>query len=411
MTQAEQAETEQVGAEFARPELADEKALPTRGAICPRLGLRDDPSTAAAYAYAEHVCYEPSRPASIHPDIQTRFCLAGRYPRCPVYQGIEKRPPRAPWRLPKLDRRQVLVGLVFVVLVPATIGALAALLDNDGPGTPVQAVATVPDTRLIEPAAQTNDPAADATTPASGGLADESDDSVVADVTSAVELSPREQLSAWESVADWEVQAGDSLGAIAREFGTTVEAIAVYNGIENTDTVFIGQVLQVPVGFTLTLDPEETVAGADAAATGDEPVATSEPAEPAPPPLVLSEEAVAELLAWPDLVAYEVKDGDSLFAIAGDFGTTVEAIAVLNDLNPNNALPIGAVVRVPQGFTTPLTVAPATADTSTDVTADGEGTEGTPDDAESEEPSPTVEAAPDDSTTNDGGETGETQGG
>jgi phospholipase C len=44
------------------------------------------------------------------------------------------------------------------------------------------------------------------------------------------------------------VQPGDTLSEIAERFGTTVEAIAQANGVENPNIIFAGQVLYVPVG-------------------------------------------------------------------------------------------------------------------------------------------------------------------
>ncbi len=42
------------------------------------------------------------------------------------------------------------------------------------------------------------------------------------------------------------VESGDTLGAIAAKFNTTVEAICELNGIENPDEIFVGQVLKIP---------------------------------------------------------------------------------------------------------------------------------------------------------------------
>jgi hypothetical protein len=44
------------------------------------------------------------------------------------------------------------------------------------------------------------------------------------------------------------VQSGDTLGAIARKFGTTVDAIVAANGIENPNLIFPGQVLTIDEG-------------------------------------------------------------------------------------------------------------------------------------------------------------------
>ena len=42
------------------------------------------------------------------------------------------------------------------------------------------------------------------------------------------------------------VQEGDTLAAIAQQFGTTVEALQAANGIEDPNEIIIGQVLVVP---------------------------------------------------------------------------------------------------------------------------------------------------------------------
>ncbi|GAB4331606.1 MAG: hypothetical protein Kow0010_17110 [Dehalococcoidia bacterium] len=42
------------------------------------------------------------------------------------------------------------------------------------------------------------------------------------------------------------VQPGDTLGAIAQQFGVTVEAIVVANGIDDPDFIDVGQVLVIP---------------------------------------------------------------------------------------------------------------------------------------------------------------------
>ncbi len=60
-------------------------------------------------------------------------------------------------------------------------------------------------------------------------------------------------LLAWDNVMEWTVRSGDSLAAIAREYDTTIEAVAAYNDILVDESIFIGQTLDVPVGFQLSL--------------------------------------------------------------------------------------------------------------------------------------------------------------
>ena len=59
----------------------------------------------------------------------------------------------------------------------------------------------------------------------------------------------------WTDVKVWTVLPGDNLAAIAREFDTTIEAIAFYNNIAADDSIFIGQTIDVPVGFERSLTP------------------------------------------------------------------------------------------------------------------------------------------------------------
>lgn len=57
------------------------------------------------------------------------------------------------------------------------------------------------------------------------------------------------------------VQAGDSLGAIADKFNSTIDAIIEENKIDNPNALFVGQILQIPVNLvtpTATRPPTST---------------------------------------------------------------------------------------------------------------------------------------------------------
>jgi len=99
-------------------------------------------------------------------------------------------------------------------------------------------------------------------------------------------------------LVEYVVRAGDSLWLIARRFGTTVEAIKSLNGL-TSDLLNIGQVLKIPSSQTLPY------------------------------------------------FEYTVKAGDTLWALARKYGTTVEALESLNGLT-SDALNIGQVLRIPR---------------------------------------------------------------
>ncbi len=140
-------------------------------------------------------------------------------------------------------------------------------------------------------------------------------------------LSRAEALSVWRfGVADdvvWQqlrdsppraltysVQSGDTLSGLAAEWGTSVDAIAEANGIENPNFLFIGQELRIP----------RTGGGGGVAA----PVAA---------PLVARR--------------YTVQPGDSLWSIARAFDTTVDAIATANGISNQGLIRIGDTLTLP----------------------------------------------------------------
>jgi LysM repeat protein len=96
------------------------------------------------------------------------------------------------------------------------------------------------------------------------------------------------------------VQRGDSLGAIARQHGVSVSALAAANNIRNANLIFVGQVLTIP--------------GSSGGQSGR---------------------------------TYLVQRGDTLAAIAARFGTTVAALQAANNLSNINFIYSGQVLRIP----------------------------------------------------------------
>lgn len=110
------------------------------------------------------------------------------------------------------------------------------------------------------------------------------------------------------------VAAGETLSTLAEQYGITLEALAAYNQLTNLDTLEVGQVLLLPPEVERPAEPEsgETAAGADAA------------------PLL-----------------YTVQAGDSLQAIAQQFGVSLEALAAANGLTNPNAILAGQQLLIP----------------------------------------------------------------
>lgn len=56
----------------------------------------------------------------------------------------------------------------------------------------------------------------------------------------------------------YEVQPGDGLGKIAEQFGVTVDALMIANGITDPDHIEAGQKLNIPPPVTTTAAPSTT---------------------------------------------------------------------------------------------------------------------------------------------------------
>ncbi|HSF85582.1 MAG TPA: LysM peptidoglycan-binding domain-containing M23 family metallopeptidase [Acidimicrobiia bacterium] len=120
------------------------------------------------------------------------------------------------------------------------------------------------------------------------------------------------------------VQTGETLSQIARKYGTTVAELAAANGIVNVNLIVTGSQL--------------TVTGS-AASSGSTPTAA-----PPPPPDFGQSPAT-----------YVIVGGDTLSVIAARFDTTVDQLLKLNGMSDPNRITAGASLTVPgQGFICPV---------------------------------------------------------
>jgi LysM repeat protein len=113
------------------------------------------------------------------------------------------------------------------------------------------------------------------------------------------------------------VQAGDSLSVIAARNGVSVQQLMDANGLSDPHYIYVGQQLKVP-GTAVAAAQSGAPAGAPASQPA--PAATNR--------------------------THTVENGDTLYAIAGRFGTTVDAIAQANGLTDPDLLAIGQVLKI-----------------------------------------------------------------
>ena len=96
---------------------------------------------------------------------------------------------------------------------------------------------------------------------------------------------------------------------------------------------------------TASATPTVSRADAAAAAAASESAGTAAAAEVAE--LATPQE---RLYAWADTTQVTVVEGDSLWGLALEYSTTVEAISMLNGISDPSELSVGAVLSIPAGF-------------------------------------------------------------
>ncbi len=114
------------------------------------------------------------------------------------------------------------------------------------------------------------------------------------------------------AIAYYSIVQGDWLSRIARDFGSSVEALLAANGLTDKDLIFPEQKLIIPVGDgTGVAAIDDGLAGADA--------------------------------------FYTVEPGDTLRAIAAEFDTSLEAIVAANEIEEINLIFVGQRLILPTG--------------------------------------------------------------
>jgi LysM repeat protein len=121
---------------------------------------------------------------------------------------------------------------------------------------------------------------------------------------------------------DYAVQPGDTLSGIAAAHGVSLSALAAANGVSADSFAIAGTSLKIPS-------------------------ASATPTSSGPPPLG----------------GYTVRPGDSLSGIAATAGVSMQQLAWMNGLDPDNYLLAGTVLKLPTGASAPSSSAPAPAAT------------------------------------------------
>ena len=128
----------------------------------------------------------------------------------------------------------------------------------------------------------------------------------------------QEAVSSTKTVT-YTVQKGDSLWAISKKFGVSLDELLVLNGLDKNTPLQIGQTIEVPQGATNVVLPS--------------------------PHSKATTDVTADFLGEKG-IEYTIKSGDSLSSIAKQYGTTVRTLKELNALT-SDRIYAGQLLLVP----------------------------------------------------------------
>lgn len=188
---------------------------------------------------------------------------------------------------------------------------------------------------------------------------------VVPDTTAAGETSPAKTSITEPAPATAKVQeppattatgvkthtvvAGDTLGKIAKQYKTSVEALEKANGITSVSMIRVGQILEIPEPGAMPKTsapaqaapakaPSKGIITSVVKTTGSAPAGTSNPAP------------AAEAAPKPELPAdgtYTVVKGDNPYSIARKFHVSYQALLEANNIEDPTKIQIGQKLKIP----------------------------------------------------------------
>lgn len=158
--------------------------------------------------------------------------------------------------------------------------------------------------------------------------------------------------------AQYVVQPGDTLAAIARRYGVSQSALAAANGISNANVIVTGHVLTVPAGTSVSTVGE----GMYRVQWGDSlsslalrfgtTVSTLQALNPSLGQYLLTGQWLrltgsSAPVALTTSATYVVQPGDTLSAIASAHGVTVASLAAVNNLRSWDLVVAGSHLSIP----------------------------------------------------------------
>jgi len=137
-----------------------------------------------------------------------------------------------------------------------------------------------------------------------------------------------------DAISVHRVKSGETLGGIARKYGTSVSELCKLNGIKSTSTLSIGQAIrfrtkQIKVEATPQAIKQTAAASSAKKTTGK-----------------TLEVAVTGTSSGGQPEYHLIQEGETLYSVAKKYGTTVEKLCELNNIQGNFIVKVGQKIRL-----------------------------------------------------------------
>ncbi len=149
---------------------------------------------------------------------------------------------------------------------------------------------------------------------------------------------PPERKPDRQAAFGYRVQRGDTLGAIARRFKSSVAEIQRANRLPRADRIYVGQRLRIPQQGSGRAAPPPV-----------RRAAVEPPGERTPTPATAAATAPAGRQGAGGEVVHVVRNGESVHRIARKYGVSVAAVEAANGLRRPDLIHAGQRLRIPRG--------------------------------------------------------------
>jgi hypothetical protein len=232
--------------------------------VCPLLGLAGERGVTIDGVDAAHRCFAEDPPTPLERGLQAQLCLTAGHTRCERYLAFASRTgaampgtarigdgfvttrlllaPQPAWRgMAGRARTARATPWVVVGAGVAALGLASAALAGPLLEDPANEAATT----LATPRASATPTLAPTAPPTASPTPSPSHSPTPVPVTPAPTPAPTPVVTPAPQQT-YTVAEGDTLAAIADQFGTSVSALQQANGIDDPDEIFVGQVLVIP---------------------------------------------------------------------------------------------------------------------------------------------------------------------